>query len=159
MADDNLSPDTRKLIGDRIQATDQLMGDWEQDLGKEGGFKAFQPQDLGFGQHQNTAIQNVANQKFLDPAISQLQQMQKSEYAGNTQKQMQQTQGLGLGQLRYDNARQLAAHQRVSQEEAQRAALIGGIFGLAGVGVGAAVGGAPGAMAGGQAGSKVGGAQ
>lgn len=155
MADD-LTPDTRTLIEDRIKATEGLTGDYEKDAAK-GLFKEFQPTNYDFGLNAgNDAIARKAKAKFYDPMLANLQTQQKAEYAGQVQRQAQGAQKLALGQLRYDNARSLAAQQRVAQEEAQRAAMIGSLFQVAGTAIGAYFGGPAGAAAGSQIGSSVG---
>ena len=156
-AQPDLQPDLRKSINDRINSTSQLTGDWAQDQGKAGGFTQFQPTKYDMGsQGQQSAIQSLAQQKFYDPQIQQMQAMQKANYAGLTQQKMQQAQAQGVAQLRFDNAREIAMHQRTAQEEAQRAQLLQGVFGLGGAIAGGVVGGAGGAAAGGQIGKMAG---
>lgn len=147
MADD-LSGDTRKLIADRLAASEQLTGDYEKDAQK-GLFQDFKPTQYDFGFNaQNDAISNRAKAKFLDPVLSDLETRQRVEHSGNVQRQLKSSQGLAMGQLRYDNARAMAAQQRVAQEEAQRAAMIGSLFQVGGTIGGALVGGPKGAAIG-----------
>jgi len=153
---EDLSPDTRQLIENRIKANEGITGDYEKDAAK-GLFQEFKPTQYDFGLNaQNDAIARKAKAKFYDPVLENLQTQQKAEYAGQAQKQLQRGQKMALGQLRYDNARSLAAQQRLAQEEAQRAQMIGSLFQVAGVGAGAFFGGPAGAAVGGQAGSAVG---
>lgn len=154
MAD--LSADTRQLIADRLASSSQLTGDYAQDEAK-GLFKEFKPTDYDFGLNaQNDAIAKKAKAKFYDPTIENLVTQQKANYAGDVQKQMKSAQQLGMGQLRYDNARALAAQQRVAQEEAQRAAMISSLFQVGGTIGGAMLGGPVGAGIGGAAGGALG---
>lgn len=156
---DDLSPDTRQIINDRVNSNSQMTGDYAQDA-KTGLFKDFQPTQYNFGLNaQNDAISNKAKQRFLDPVLSGIQAEDRVGYAGRTQQQMQSTQRLAMGQLRYDNARAMAARQRVAQEEAQRAAMISGLFQVGGALVGAGLGGPTGAAIGSQAGAAAGGSQ
>lgn len=154
----NLQPDLRQSIDSRINAVNQLSGDYEKDAGKAGGFTQLTPKQYDLGQQgQQGAIQQLAQQKFYDPEVQRLQVMQKANYAQVTQQKMLQAQQQGVAELRYDNARALAMHQRTAMEEAQRAQLLQGVFGLGGAAAGAALGGAPGGMAGGAAGRMAGG--
>ena len=152
----DLSPEIRQVISDRIKATEGMTGDFEQDQAK-GFFQEFKPTEYDFGiKGQGDAIQRKAMQKFYDPVIANLQTQQRADYAGKVQSQMRNAQQIALGQMRYDNARMLAARQRLAQEEAQRAAMIGSLFQVAGIGVGAMLGGPAGAAAGSQLGSVAG---
>lgn len=156
---DDLQPGLREDIKNRIESTNQLTGDYNKDA-QMGLFKEFKPteyslSDKNFG---NDAISRKAMKQFYDPAIGNIQAQQKAGYAGEVQKKMQGTQQLGLGQLRFDNARALAAAQRAAQEEAQRAAFISSLFQVGGMAAGGAFGGPTGAMIGGQAGAAAGGA-
>lgn len=149
---EDLYPDTRKLIEDRIKANESLTGDYEKDLAA-GSYKPMPTFDYDFGlQGANDAISRKAKSKFLDPAIANLKTQEMADYAGKVQKKLISTQKLALGQMRYDNARALAAQQRYAQEEAQRAAMVGSLFQLAGTAVGAYFGGPAGAAVGGQLG-------
>lgn len=154
MAD--LDPSTRQVISDRMAASEALSGDYEKDE-KAGFFKDFKPTEYNFGlQAGNDAIANKAKAKFYDPAIDNILTQQKAGYAQKVQNQMKSAQQLGMGQLRYDNARALAAQQRVAQEEAQRAAMISSLFQVGGAAVGGFFGGPAGAGAGAQVGGAVG---
>lgn len=156
---EDLYPDTRKLIEDRIKANESLTGDYEKDLAS-GSYKPMPKFDYDFGlQGANDAISRKAKSKFLDPALSNLKVQEMADYAGNVQKKLISSQKLALGQMRYDNARALAARQRAAQEEAQRAAMVGSLFQIVGMGVGAYLGGPAGAVAGGQLGSMSAGPQ
>lgn len=153
---DDLDQQTRDLISNRINTQNNLTGDWQQDQGKVGGYQEFQPAKYDFGQNGlNNAIQGRANERFYDPAVANIQAMNKYNYAGLQQGRMKQVQQEALGEQRYDNARVLAAHQRVAQEEAQRAQLLQGILGFGGMVAGSALAGPLGGMAGSQLG-KVG---
>lgn len=156
--DNYIDPQTRDLIKNRMDATNKLSGDWEKDTGVAGGFQPYKAPDYGFGESgANNAIQARANERFLDPSLQNMQALEKYNYAGQVQKKMKEDQKNALGQLRFDNARMLAIHQRNAQEEAQRASLISSIFQIGGTIVGGVYGGPMGAAAGGAAGSAVGG--
>lgn len=162
---DDLSGDTRQIINDRVNSASQMTGDYEQDA-KTGLFKDFQPTQYNFGLNaQNDAIANKAKQRFLDPVLSDIQANDRVGYSGRVQGQMQSAQRLAMGQLRYDNARAMAARQRAAQEEAQRAQMIGTLFQVGGTIAGAMAGGgtpqgmALGANIGGQAGRGLSGSQ
>lgn len=148
---DDLYPDTRKIIEDRVKANESLTGDYEKDIAS-GAFKPMQLTNYDFGLNaEGDAISRMAKRKFYDPAISNLKTQEMADYAGNVQRKLMSTQKLALGQMRYDNARHLAAQQRASLEEAQRAAMIGSLFQVAGAAAGAYLGGPWGAMIGAQA--------
>lgn len=156
---EDLDSNTRKFINDRMQASQQLTGDYEKDA-NAGFFKEFKPTDFNFGiQAGNNAIANKAKARFYDPTIDNVLTKQKADYAQTVQKQMKSAQQFGMGQLRYDNARALAAQQRVAMEEAQRAAMIGTLFQAGGAIIGGVYGGPAGAGAGAQVGKSVGDAQ
>ena len=153
---DDLSGNTRQVIADRIASTGELTGDFEKDAAK-GLFQEFKPTAYNFGLNaQNDAIANKAKARFYDPVVSGLVAEQKAGYAGDVQKKIKGASQLAMGQLRYDNARAMAARQRVAQEEAQRAAMIGSLFQVAGTVGGFMAGGPPGAAAGNIAGSQLG---
>lgn len=158
MAFDDLDAQTRQQISDRLNSSNQLTGDYEQDQAK-GLFKPMEPDSkYDFGMNaESSAIANKARQKFYDPIMENATTQQKAGYAEQVQKKIQGAQRLAMGQLRYDNARALAAHQRVAQEEAQRAAFIGSLFQVGGTVGGAMLGGPSGAMIGSQVGGAVGG--
>lgn len=124
---EDLRPDVRQSIQDRINETNELSGDWQQDE-KKGLFKEFKPVEYNIGGSVNDAIGRKAMEKFYDPALLNIGTQQKAHYAAQTQARLQNSQRLGLGQLRYDNARAIAAAQRTAQEEAQRATFIKNLF-------------------------------
>ena len=156
---DDLSGNTRQVIADRIASTGELTGDFEKDAAK-GLFQEFKPTAYNFGLNAQTdAIANKARARFYDPVVSGLVTEQKASYAGDVQKKIKGASQLAMGQLRYDNARAMAARQRVAQEEAQRAAMIGTLFQIGGTIGGAMIGGPVGAAAGSQIGSMAGGAK
>lgn len=151
---DDLDKQTRDLIKNRIDSQNSLTGNWEQDQGKAGGYEAPAQLPFDFGQKAyGNAIQEKANARFYDPQVAKTEALSKYNYAGQTQGRMKAVQQQALGQQRYDNARQLAAHQRVAQEESQRAALLQGILGIAGTGAGYALAGPVGGAVGGKIGS------
>lgn len=152
---DDLNPSVRQDIQNRISAANELTGDWQKDQEK-GLFKEFKPVEYNIGGSMNDAIMNKAMAKFYDPALANIQTQQRAAYAGKTQAQLRNAQQMGLGQLRYDNARAIAAAQRTAQEEAQRAAFVGNLFQGAGIVAGIAAGNpAAGALVGGAIGKQV----
>lgn len=143
---------TKQVIADRVDAANNLSGDFDQDAAK-GLIQSYEPSEaVKFA--PPGIDQAIANKygKLVTDQVKQIKDLQRLNYPQEISRRIGQAGDLANKAYRINFSNEMALRQRQQAEEGQRAAILGSLLGLGGAIAGGALGGAGGAAIGGQAG-------
>lgn len=149
-----VDPALRQAVTTAAQA--QLVSENNPDEAvNKGLLKITEPPKYASGSALNEAVIKRARDKYYDPVTSV--GLQKMKFATGQIENNQNSIGKIMSLYKLDKQAEEITRQRKSQEDAQRAAIIGSVLGIGGAIGGAMLAGPAGAAAGAQAGQAAGG--